>query len=287
MVVALTPHFSVNIWGGQALKKLGKAIPEGTIGESWEVSAHPHGQSLVEGVQPLAEYAERMGERLYGDRRYEAFPLLIKFLAPEADLSVQVHPSDANALPGEAGKSEAWVVLEAEPNAKIVAGVHEPLEPIQDALDWIAVEKGDVIPIPPGMVHALTAHTLVYEVQQSSDTTFRLYDWGRPREMHLERGMAVIDCELKPEKAVPVVTEETGLTRSVYINNGLFTLEKLAVCGNGSDDLRGTFACYTVIEGVVTIGDKVAQKGQTLLAPAEDQCVSLSGEGTVLRASVR
>lgn len=145
----------------------------------------------------------RIGE-IWFEPPSELNDLLVKYLFTSEKLSVQVHPSGANALPGEAGKEECWLVLDAEPDAKLAIGFDETLAPerieaaardgsIQQLLTWHDVAAGDVFYLPAGTVHAIGPGLALVEVQQNSDTTFRLYDYGRPRELHLERAMAVAD----------------------------------------------------------------------------------------------
>src|SRR4051812_38094180 len=214
------PVFKRYLWGGRRLATaLGKPIGEGNdYAESWEIADHEHGQSIVaEG--PLAgtslhELVVSRGDELLG--RYHPrprFPLIFKYLDCQRDLSVQVHPSDAAAAkltPPDLGKTEAWVVLHAEPGSRIYAGLKAGCNEakLRTALDEGNVESwlhsfqpraGDCLFIPAGTVHALGAGLLVAEIQQASDTTYRLHDWGRhgpdgkSRELHVEQALAAID----------------------------------------------------------------------------------------------
>jgi len=228
------PVYKEKIWGGDALARLfGRQLPSRRVGESWEIAAHPHGQSIVSNG-PLAGTAlvdllksrrdEIMGKTPLvpvaggGDR--ERFPLLIKLLDCNDWLSVQVHPDDeyARAHEGELGKTESWVVLYAAPGAQIVYG----LEPgttrdefaaaiaqnrVEEYLHKVEVRAGDIFSVPSGTVHALGRGVVVAEIQQNSDTVYRVYDWGRlgddgkPRELHVEKALSVIDFSFSPAKA--------------------------------------------------------------------------------------
>lgn len=137
--------------------------------------------------------------------------VLVKYLFTSEKLSVQVHPSDSDALAGEAGKEECWLVLDAEPGASLAIGFREPVAPeqieqaardgsIEDLLEWHEARAGDIFYLPAGTVHAIGPGLALVEVQQSSDTTFRLYDYGRPRELHLDRAMAVAKGEPYPRE---------------------------------------------------------------------------------------
>ena len=190
------------IWGGCKLAgRFGKG--GGRIAESWELC----GESIVEnGI-----YAgKRLRDVLGAD-----FPLLVKFMDAREKLSVQVHPSDETAKAGERGKEELWYIVEAEPGSTLDCGLKKDVTArelreaalsgrIEELLHRIPVSAGESIYIAPGTVHALGAGILAAEFQQASDTTFRLYDYGRGRELHLERGCAVADCRAgRPEKLLP------------------------------------------------------------------------------------
>jgi mannose-6-phosphate isomerase len=149
----------------------------------------------------LAPPGERIGE-IWFEPPPELPQLLVKYLFTSEKLSVQVHPSDATALPGEAGKEECWLVLDAEPDARLAIGFVREVSPeeiaaaardgsIEHLLEWHPARAGDLFYLPAGTVHAISSGLSLVEVQQNSDTTFRLYDYGRPRELHLERALAV------------------------------------------------------------------------------------------------
>ncbi len=154
--------------------------------------------------EPFAAKNEKRIGEIWFDPPAEMPDLLVKYLFTSEKLSVQVHPSNANALPSEQGKEECWLVLDAEPGAQLAIGFDEPLSreeiraaaldgSIENLLTWHAVKPGDFYYLPAGTVHAIGAGIALVEVQQNSDTTFRLYDYGRPRELHLERALAVAD----------------------------------------------------------------------------------------------
>lgn len=304
----LKPAYFSYIWGGTLLRDcLNKDIPSDDIGESWEVSAHPKGQSVIASGpasgMPLGEYIQNEG--FYGRAPAEKFPLLIKFLGPRDNLSVQVHPSDLNCRPGEAGKSEAWYVVDCEPGAELIYDINCSKEEYAKAvaagdftsgLHRLTVKPGDVLDIPAGMVHALTAGIVVYEVQQNSDTTYRLYDWGRvdartgqPRELHIAPALNVIvPGGGRGPLAGKAVAEQGGI-RTTYINNPRFTLEKIDVSGNFTDAWFGSFAAYSVTRGsgyVLKNEKKLfdVSLGDSFVSPAASGAVELSGELAVLKA---
>lgn len=207
------PDFKERVWGGRALEQFGLELPEGHIGEGWMIADHPNGTSTVINGEfagkGLDEVRESYGEILFGTKGFSQktgrFPLLVKLLDCNDDLSVQVHPSDdyEKLAKGELGKTEMWYVLDAKPGAKIIYGLKEGVDREQlkkaieedrilDSLQEVSVQAGDSFYIPAGTVHALGAGVLVAEIQQNSDTTYRLYDYnrpgldGKPRELHIE-----------------------------------------------------------------------------------------------------
>ena len=237
------------LWGNRRLETcLGKPIgPGDDYAESWEVCDHGADQSIVD-QGPLAgttlgELVRQRGAELLGRHRgtrysgsRSRFPLLVKFLDAAQALSVQVHPNDEQAArlnPPDLGKTEAWYILSAEPGSTIYAGLQPGVDRAQLAdairqgtcetlLHHFQPRAGDCLFIPAGTVHALGAGLLVAEVQQSSDTTFRLYDWnrvgpdGKPRPLHTEQALAVIDFQRGPVDAVrPQRTDRPWVSRLV------------------------------------------------------------------------
>ncbi|MCA9212222.1 MAG: class I mannose-6-phosphate isomerase, partial [Planctomycetales bacterium] len=231
------PTFREYIWGGRRLgSTLGKQIGAGShYAESWEVVDHGNDESVVaNGVcagETLATIVRKYPAELFGkehaQQKYERFPLLFKFLDAHHNLSVQVHPNDEQAAtldPPDLGKSEAWYVLDAKPNAKIYAGLKGGVQrldlelacrngTVEDVLHSFTPQIGDCVNIPAGTVHALGEGLLVAEIQQSSDTTYRLYDWnrldsdGNPRALHVQQALDVTDFESGPVS--PVTPRET------------------------------------------------------------------------------
>ncbi|RLT38680.1 MAG: AI-2E family transporter [Chloroflexi bacterium] len=219
-----TPLFKDYLWGGRTLETvLGRTLPAGKVAESWEIAAHPNGQTRIAAGpltgQTLSSVQQMWGEKLLGSRNRQfvesgRFPLLIKLLDANDWLSVQVHPDDAYALAheGEYGKTEMWVVLHAQPGAELIYGLKAGVthaqfaqavdeKRVEELLHRVAVGKGDVVFVPAGTVHALGPGIVVAEIQQNSDATYRIYDWGRtgtdgrPRPLHVDKALEVIDWE--------------------------------------------------------------------------------------------
>lgn len=309
------PEMKERVWGGRALEQFGLQLPDGPIGEGWMIADHPNGTTKVANGElagfGLDEVREKYGATLFGTKSLSLpsnrFPLLIKLLDCNDDLSVQVHPdNDYPELPeGELGKTEMWYVLDAKPGAKIIYGLKAGIDRdsfargiaegrIMDCLQEVEVSAGDSFYIPAGTVHALCAGVLVAEIQQNSDTTYRLYDYdrpgldGKPRELHIEHSLNVTvygdsgATRLKTNASAP--NEWLRLASSPY-----FVVEKGTA--NGSWKLATSpesFAIIVVCDGSGTLmwdgGSLDVGRGDCFLLPASLGSYSLNGQLTVLRS---
>lgn len=221
------PNLHTVVWGGQRLRPYKGLVPDGKpIGESWEVSAVPGSTSVISNGaysgQPLSDVIALHTEEVLGRsvaRRFGGqLPLLVKFIDAEKDLSIQVHPDDtmAQRMHGKWGKSEMWYIIDAEPGSYLYAGFKSPISPyeykkrvedgsITDVLARHEVHPGDVFYLPAGRVHAICGGILLAEVQQSSDVTYRIFDYnrpgldGRPRELHTELAAEAIDYHVEDD----------------------------------------------------------------------------------------
>lgn len=310
--IKLQPFFAPRIWGGRALEtRFRKELPPGNIGESWEISTHPDGPSRVASGTlaglTLDEAIARWGaEQVLGVPAAD-FPLLIKLLDARDVLSVQVHPDDAYALrtEGELGKTEAWVILAAQPGASIVYGVVPGASPetfrvalargeLAGQLRSVPVHPGEVFNIPAGMVHALGRGILVYEVQQNSNAVYRVYDWdrlenGKPRQLHLDKALDVIawdNCGMDAGAEGLSLPTRGGTARLMVVNR-YFTLRQLDVAGEMPLE-PGRFHAITVAQGSGAIawagGTLPLAGGESVLVPAALSGVSLTGEFRALDA---
>jgi mannose-6-phosphate isomerase len=254
--ITFTPAFQQYVWGGRNLELLyGRRLPEGNVAESWEVSAHPAGMSTANNG-PLAglslpQIQDRLGLDLLGSNAAGAmkrrqFPLLVKLLDAQQRLSVQVHPDDAFAQAHEAGalgKSEMWVVLHAEPDAAIILGVKEGSTPsafrqaiagntLDQYLHRLPLQRGDFVCVPSGSLHAILGGLVIAEIQQSSNVTYRVYDWGRNaagRPLHIDKALQVIDFE-QVEPNLPTgepLPADEGYRHELLCRNSYFTVERL------------------------------------------------------------
>lgn len=258
------PVFRNYIWGGRNLEKLGRTLPPGIVAESWEISGHPSSPTAVANGplagKTLPEVLTLLGEELVG-RRSQAmlaqgkFPLLIKLLDANQPLSVQVHPKDDYANvheQGELGKTEMWYILQAEPGAHLIYGLkpgvtresfRQALETgqLEPCLHRLPVKAGDTIFIPAGSVHAIMEGIVLAEIQQNSDTTYRIYDWnrpgadGKPRPLHIDKALEVINFDqIEPGRAIPQLLEEQqGLRRELLVSCPYFNVERVTFAGTG------------------------------------------------------
>jgi mannose-6-phosphate isomerase len=296
------------LWGGRRLGTvLGKPIGEGNdYAESWEVVDHPQGQSVVANG-PLAgttlhDLVTSRGDELLGRHAPQPrFPLIFKFLDCQRDLSVQVHPNDAAAalleLP-DLGKTEAWVVLDAQPGSRIYAGLRRGCDwrslegavgegRMEECLHWFEARAGQCVFIAAGTVHALGAGLLVAEIQQASDTTYRLYDWGRvgpdgqPRKLHIDEGLAAVDFSaVETAPRTPQTTNQPHVERLVHCDK--FILDRWTLTSAQPLSGDGRFHIVSVLDGEILLRSTVEvrlQRGQTALLPASLPEVALEPQG--------
>ncbi|WP_368489808.1 type I phosphomannose isomerase catalytic subunit [Clostridium sp. BJN0013] len=231
------------IWGGRDLELFRNNLPEGKIGESWDIACHKNGMGIVangklKGVR-FDELILREGERLLGRKiKVDRFPLLVKLINARDKLSVQVHPDNiyANNVEKDWGKSEVWYVMESAEGASLILGTKNIVSgaEFKDAirrgilekhLNKVPVNRGDVYFIKSGLVHAIGAGVIVAEIQQNSDITYRIYDYGRERELHIEKALHVIDLNLKGEKSRGVTLKRKGYEKTYLCLCREFSLE--------------------------------------------------------------
>lgn len=297
------------IWGGRDLEGFRDNLPQGSIGESWDVACHSHGTSVVlngefKGMR-LDELIKLKGKDIVGNKNItDAFPLLVKLINSKDKLSVQVHPNDeyAQRLEGESGKTEIWYVVEAFEGANLVVGTkkctkEEFAEAMKNGeldklLNKIPVKKGDVFFIQSGLVHAIGEGTIIAEIQQNSDTTYRVFDYNRGRELHVDKALEVIDLNLSGEKSEGVVTEENSEYKKIkFCNCEYFELDMIEVYEKYNGKNRGnTFFILTCVEGQGEIlwqnGREKMLKGDSILIPACLESYELKGEMKVLLSYV-
>ena len=299
------PLYKHYIWGGRRFESvLGRSLePDKVYAESWEIADHGQDQSVVQ-VGPLAGTslhrlaAERREELLGRNREAQddaplagRFPLLLKFLDAAQDSSIQVHPDDrmaARLTPPDLGKTEAWIVLDARPGSRICAGLRPGVDrtvlaravaegACAECIHMFEPEPGDCIFVPAGAVHALGAGILAAEIQQASNTTFRLFDWnrvgpdGKPRQLHVEQALEATDFDLGPvEPLRPATTERNTAVPIVECDQ--FALSRWDLDAPGRIGGDGHCHLVSVLDGAVSVeGDPAAAPlphGRTVLLPA-------------------
>lgn len=311
-----TPYLKSVIWGGERIAPFKGIVTDQTqIGESWEISAVPGHVSVVDrgplAGQSLTELIDTYGADLVGRHIYErygsAFPLLIKLIDAKADLSVQVHPDDtlAQARHNSPGKTEMWHIIDTDPDAKIYAGLNTSITPddyerrvadntIMDVIAAYDSAPGQTYFLPAGRIHAIGAGNLLAEIQQTSDITYRIYDYdrrdkdGNPRELHTDQAKDAIDYTVYPDyQSHP---EGDLLAQCQYFDTRRLSL-------NSSDtpepiaNPRGSFTIIMCLDGQAEIIDNTdgrsfpVTRGETLLFPAV--MTSLSARGTATLLSVQ
>ncbi len=299
------PIFKERIWGGSVLKGLyGDVVPAGPIGEAWVVSAVPGSESVVAG----GRYAGRTLADLYEHdrelfpRAKGAFPLLTKILDAADRLSVQVHPDDdyARVHEHQSGKTECWYVLQAEPGARLVIGhtaqTRDELEAavasgtLETLLVQIPVVAGDFVYIPAGTLHAIGKGIVLLENQQTSDVTYRIYDYnridakGQRRELHLEKGLAVTDVPAKPADIRNFAATTEIVT---MVEAPAFTVRKLAVHGSFHYVNKiGRWYVATVVAGEGTFNGRPIAYGDAFVVPSNVGKIDIMGHCDLVLAFI-
>ena len=291
------------IWGGTKLRDVfGYEIPSNHVGEYWAISAHPNGVSTVKNGRFAGQkldvlYAEH--RELFGNRPEPVFPLLTKILDANDWLSVQVHPDDAYGLEheGELGKTECWYVIAADERAEIIYGHNakskEELRQQIESKDWdrlltkIPVKAGDFFYVPSGTMHAIGSGILILETQQSSDTTYRVYDFDRKddagnlRELHLEQSIDVLTIG-EPANSRPVTIQADSLTSTLLVANDFFAVYKWDIAGSVNFKKTADYSLVSVLEGVgeLEVDGTVYPlgKGEHFILPSDVTEWTLSGD---------
>ena len=311
------PYLCTKVWGGEKIAPFkGIYTTRNRIGESWEISAVEGHVSIVENGplagKSLTDLMNEYGAALVGRKVFKKygteFPLLIKFIDAKDDLSVQVHPTDEQAArikPGLKGKTEMWYVVGADKGARLLSGLTQEITPeeyeekvndktITDVLGRYDVHPGDVFFLPAGRIHAIGAGTFVAEIQQTSDITYRIYDYGRlgldgkPRELHIEQAKAAIDYTVFPDYRTKYSKEknkETSLVSCKYFTTSLFDVDKpvsknlsaldsfvVVICVGGKGELVDN-------ESDGSVHRIELHQGETVLVPATSSTIEFHPDG--------
>lgn len=309
--IKMKPVFKQYIWGGDNLKKVyGKDTPEPPVAESWEIADLDDGKSIADGGEcnkmTIGEICDKYGEEFYGRsmKKGEPFPLLLKVLDANDKLSVQVHPNDDYAREhenGGKGKTEAWYILDAEEGAELIYGFKDGITKddfkkaiadgcVEDILNKVKCSRGDVFYIPSGTVHAIGKGLMIAEIQQSSNTTYRVYDYNRRdkdgnlRELHIDKALDVSSFESVSgrEKTKGFVTEAAGAVVRKILDNEFFGFDEIDIHGEYTLNTNGILHLIFVADGALSIDDISAKKGDSMLVPASTGEYSVLGNGKIL-----
>lgn len=307
------------LWGGTRLKEeFGKKTQLEQVAESWELSCHKDGKSVIANGaaagKTLAAWLAAAGEDALGMKAAKAsgFPLLIKLIDAHDNLSVQVHPDDAYALrvEGEHGKTEMWYVVDAAPGAELLYGFQHEItkeefrrriaeHTLLDVVRHVPVRKGDAFFIPAGTLHAIGKGLLICEIQQSSNSTYRVYDYGRvgadgkPRALHVEKALDVTSLSPAAQGALrtPQIDIFAGVRARLLAACPYFTVYHLAAAGECALDAGAdSFHALTVLGGQLKLGAAgealSLQKGETVFLPAGLGRYVLRGDGELILSKV-
>ncbi|MBO7674686.1 MAG: class I mannose-6-phosphate isomerase [Atopobiaceae bacterium] len=305
-LIFIQPVFHEKLWGGRRLESdYGYELPDGLVGECWAISAHPNGDChIVGGAWDGCTLSELWADHreLFGGLEGEQFPLLIKILDAQDDLSIQVHPNDDYAYEhenGSLGKRECWYILDAKEGGDIVVGQRaqdrdEFAQMVDegrwdDLLNKVPIARGDFFQIDPGTVHAILGGTLVLETQQSSDVTYRVYDFDRRqpdgslRELHIAQALDVVDFSVKaPESGTVTAPEVDGVTHLVETPN--YAVDRVVVAPDAPVTYAQPwpFLNVSVVEGSgsVTAGGTTFElpKGTHFIAPVDSGDLAFAGD---------
>ena len=295
--IKLKPVFKEIIWGGDKLKKeFGKECDLAKLAESWELTVRHDGMNIIENGEyagmPLSEY---LGEKANG------FPLLIKLIDACDKLSIQVHPNDeyAKTNEGEYGKTEMWYIVDALPGAKLVYGLSSYDKEtfrraaldgtLEKYLNYVEVHKGDVFFIPSGCVHAIGAGILIAEIQQSSNVTYRVYDYnrpgadGKPRPLHVEKALDVIVNY--SENDINKIRYEDGYDEKYLANCKYFKVSHLY--NNCVIKAEKSFVHVLCLDGYGKIGEYPIKKGDSYFIPCGCPDTPVSGELEIITSEAK
>lgn len=307
-VLKLTPAFKDYLWGGTRLRDdFQKDCDFDKIAESWELSCHKDGSSTIANGEfkglTLSEYIDKAGKSVLGTdcEKFENFPILIKLIDAKDNLSVQVHPDNeyAQRVEGEYGKTEMWYIVDCDEGATLLYGFKDTItkdefaqriadNTLLEVTNAVPVKKGDVFFIQAGTLHAIGKGILIAEIQQNSNTTYRIYDYGRvgkdgkPRELHVEKAKDVTD--LCPAKAYPEtpVEQKDGYTSKLLSSCDYFTTYAVDVDSKAVLEAdEKSFLSLLILDGEceITADDTVkAKKGDSIFVPAGTGKVIVDGK---------
>lgn len=304
--IKLKPALKDYLWGGDRLKRdYGIETDMDIVAEAWVLSCHPDGASIVENGEyaglTLPQLIEKLGDEILGTKaqEFEFFPILVKLIDAKGNLSIQVHPSDEYALSneGQYGKTEMWYVVDCDEDAYLYYGVNREISreefreriesgTVLEVLNKVPVKKGDCFFIESGTIHAIAEGLLVAEIQQNSNLTYRVYDYGRvdsngnPRELHIEKAIKV--SELTPPTRAYGQPESDRLAECKY-----FTCDRLQVSGEATVTVDGeSFKSILCLSGNATVGGVDVKAGESIFLAADMGEVKIEGNAEFIVSRV-
>ena len=299
------------LWGGTRLREeYGKKSDKDKIAESWELSCHKDGQSIIANGEysgkTLSEYVKIKGKGVLGKNceKFEYFPILIKLIDAKDNLSVQVHPDNEYAMrvEGEYGKTEMWYIVDCEEGAELLYGFKKEISreefaeriannTLLEVTNNVPVHKGDVFFIDAGTLHAIGKGILIAEIQQNSNTTYRIYDYGRvgadgkPRELHVEKACEVtkLTPPVRPTKPMGEAVAKDGYTTTLLATSEYFNVNKLEISEKAEFEVtENSFCSLLCLNGELKVNDITLVKGESCFIPASYGKVSVLGKGEVI-----
>lgn len=308
----LTAPLKDYIWGGTKLKtEFGKQTDMPTVAESWELSCHKDGQSVIvtgeHAGKTLSDYLDANKQSLgLACDKFDNFPILIKLIDANDNLSVQVHPNNEYALrvEGEYGKTEMWYIVDCAKDASLLYGFTKQISKdefkkriedntLLEVCNKVPVKKGDVFFIEAGTLHAIGAGIVIAEIQQNSNTTYRIYDYGRvgvdgkPRELHVDKAIEVTERDVAIPYPVGSEIDCDGYTKKLLSSCEYFTVNALSINGNARFNADATsFHSLLCLSGEVKVGELTLTKGESLFVPANNGEYTLSGNAKIIMTTI-
>ena len=289
-ILKLIPVFQEKIWGGNRLHTIfDYQIPSDKTGECWAISAHPNGDCGIAHPEFANETLSSLWKKrpdLFGNLSEDVFPLLIKIIDAKEDLSIQVHPDDSYAKEhenGALGKTECWYVLDCDPDATIIIGHHaktkEEMTQLIEQNRWsellreVPIKKGDFFQINPGCLHAIKGGTLILETQQSSDVTYRFYDYdrlenGKPRPLHLAQSLDVTKIPAEINTTIPSTVKQEVAQITNLVTCPYYSVSHVTVSGTATFIWKEPFVNISILSGEGRLDGMEVKKGDHLIATA-------------------
>lgn len=303
-ILKMKPVFKEMIWGGHKLRDVyGYDIPSDNTGECWAISAHKNGDCVIAGGEYDGKTLSWLFDNhreLFGNIEGNQFPLLVKIIDAKNDLSVQVHPNDEYAEEHEhsLGKTECWYVLQADEGTNMVMGHHaktkeEFVKAIEEddydnLLNKFQIKKGDFFYIPSGTLHAICSGSLIYEAQQSSDITYRVYDYhrkdkdGNERQLHVQQSIDVTKISTEADQQELVSTSLENGTKTCMVESEFFKVYSYKMTGKNTVTNDAPFQMVSVIEGEGSLNGEPVKKGDHFVICSDQKETEFDGTMEVM-----